>query len=74
MIKGIDLESTDNVSNCAAIAEPSVRESIAKINAVPGQVCLSQASWKVHIISHIGKRVAEDELHHLAVAAGNGGG
>ena len=31
------------ISHCASITEPPIRQSIAKINTVPWQACLSQA-------------------------------
>lgn len=60
------------ISNSTAISEPPIRQSIPKINTIIRQVRLSKAPTQIPVVPDVGERIAEDELHNLAMATVNG--
>lgn len=62
----LDKGVTYNISNCTTIREPPIRQSITKIDTIPGQACLGQALAQVLVVSNIRERVAKYKLHHFA--------
>lgn len=60
------------ISDRAAISEPAIRQSIAKIYTIPRQASLSKTLREVQVVTDIRKRISENKLHNFALAPING--